>query len=203
MRSIIKKNAANRDLSTKMATAPEILTPLPRLSRAVADWVEEVRALTEPAAVHWCEGSEAERRQLTEQLVRSGELKTLDSKTFPGCHLYRSHPSDVARVEHLTFVCTRMKDDAGPNNHWMDPKEARARMRALFAGCMRGRTLYVVPYCMGPIDSPYARCGIEITDSAYVVINMDLMTRMGRAALERIGREGRSEEHTSELQSPI
>jgi phosphoenolpyruvate carboxykinase (GTP) len=173
-----------------MATAPDILTPLPRLSRAVADWVEEVRALTEPAAVVWCEGTDAERRRLTEQLVGSGELKALDSKTFPGCHLYRSHPSDVARVEHLTFVCTRSKDDAGPNNHWMDPKEARARMRALFAGCMRGRTLYVVPYCMGPIDSPYARCGVEITDSAYVVINMGLMTRMGRAALERIGREG-------------
>jgi phosphoenolpyruvate carboxykinase (GTP) len=173
-----------------MATAPEILTPLPRLARPVADWVEEVRALTEPAGVVWCEGSDAERRRLTEQLVAAGELTALDSKAFPGCHLYRSHPSDVARVEHLTFVCTRSKDDAGPNNHWMDPKEARARMRALFAGCMRGRTLYVVPYCMGPIDSPYARCGVEITDSAYVVINMGLMTRMGRAALERIGREG-------------
>ncbi len=173
-----------------MATAPEILTPLPRLSRAVADWVDEVRALTEPAAVVWCEGTEAERRQLTAELVGSGDLTALDARTFPGCHLYRSHPSDVARVEHLTFVCTRSKDDAGPNNHWMDPKEARARMRALFAGCMRGRTLYVVPYCMGPIDSPYARCGVEITDSAYVVINMGLMTRMGRAALERIAREG-------------
>jgi phosphoenolpyruvate carboxykinase (GTP) len=172
-----------------MATAPEILT-LPRLSRAVAAWVEEVRALAEPASIRWCDGSDAERRELTDQLVRARELQPLDTKTFPGCHLYRSHPSDVARVEHLTFVCTRSKDDAGPNNHWMDPKEARARMRALFAGCMRGRTLYVVPYCMGPVDSPYARCGVEITDSAYVVINMGLMTRMGRAALERIGREG-------------
>ncbi|MGQ0836656.1 MAG: phosphoenolpyruvate carboxykinase (GTP) [Gammaproteobacteria bacterium] len=173
-----------------MATAPHILGPLPRLSRAVADWVEEVRQLTQAVSVRWCEGSDAEARELTDQLVRGGELLPLDAKTFPDCHLYRSHPSDVARVEHLTFVCTRSKEDAGPNNHWMDPAEARTKMRELFRGCMRGRTLYVVPYCMGPIDSPYARCGVEITDSAYVVINMGLMTRMGRPALERIARDG-------------
>jgi len=173
-----------------MATAPHLLTPLPKLSREVADWVESVRQLTQPDAVHWCEGSEEEIRQLTEQLVQSGELMKLNQEQFPGCHLYRSHPSDVARVEHLTYVCTRSKDDAGPNNNWMDPAEAHAKMDGLFRGCMRGRTLYVVPYCMGPLDSPYARCGIEITDSAYVVINMALMTRMGRAALERIAREG-------------
>ncbi|MGH8308614.1 MAG: phosphoenolpyruvate carboxykinase (GTP) [Steroidobacteraceae bacterium] len=173
-----------------MATAPHILAPLPRLSRAVADWVEEVRQLTQAASVRWCEGSDAEARELTDQLVRGGELLPLDAKTFPDCHLYRSHPSDVARVEHLTFVCTRSKEAAGPNNHWMDPAEARTKMRELFRGCMRGRTLYVVPYCMGPIDSPYARCGVEITDSAYVVINMALMTRVGRPALERIARDG-------------
>ncbi|HKZ74678.1 MAG TPA: phosphoenolpyruvate carboxykinase (GTP) [Steroidobacteraceae bacterium] len=173
-----------------MATAPEILTPLPQLSRAVADWVDEVRELTEPSAVLWCDGSDAQARELTAGLVRSGELSLLDGKTFPGCHLYRSHPSDVARVEHLTFICTRSKDDAGSNNNWIDPAEARTKLRQLFKGCMRGRRLYVVPYCMGPVDSPYARCGVEITDSAYVVINMGLMTRTGRPALERIGREG-------------
>src|SRR5688572_32345226 len=172
-----------------MATAPDTLTPLPRLSRAVADWVDEVRALTEPSAVLWCEGSDAERRQLTEQLVRAGELKALDAKTFPGCHLYRSHPSDVARVEHLTFVCTRSKEDAGPNNHWMDPGEAHKKIDALFEGAMRGRTMYVIPYCMGPIDSPFARCGVELTDSPYVVVNMRMMTRMGTPALRRIERE--------------
>ncbi len=114
----------------------------------------------------------------------------MNPDSFPRCYLYRSDPSDVARVEHLTFVCTSSREDAGPNNNWLAPEAAHARMRELFKGCMRGRTLYVVPYCMGPIDSPYARCGVEITDSAYVVLNMGLMTRMGRAALERIAVEG-------------
>jgi phosphoenolpyruvate carboxykinase (GTP) len=136
--------------------------------------------------VYWCEGSASEIRELTAQLVRSGELTALNAQQFPGCLLARSSPSDVARVEHLTFVCTRSKDDAGPNNNWMAPDEAHAKMRALFSGCMRGRTLYVVPYCMGPLDSPYARCGVEITDSLYVVLNMNIMTRIGRPALELI-----------------
>ncbi len=171
-----------------MATAPHEFTSLPQLSRAVREWVESVRQLTQPAEVYWCEGSAAETRELTAQLVKSGELLALNAQQFPGCHLARSRPSDVARVEHLTFVCTRSKDDAGPNNNWMAPDEAHAKMRGLFKDCMRGRTLYVVPYCMGPLDSPYSRCGVEITDSAYVVLNMAIMTRMGRAALERIAR---------------
>jgi phosphoenolpyruvate carboxykinase (GTP) len=173
-----------------MATAPHLLTPLPSLSREVAEWVESVRQLTQPKAVRWCEGSEAEFRELTDQLVKSGELTVLNQEHFPGCHLARSHPSDVARVEHLTFICTTNKEDAGPNNNWMAPAEAHAKMRELFKGCMKDRTLYVVPYCMGPIDSPYSRCGVEITDSPYVVLNMAIMTRMGRPALERIAREG-------------
>ncbi len=174
-----------------MATAPHEFTALPQLSRAVAEWVESVRQLTQPAAVHWCEGSPAEVRKLTNDLVRSGELLSLDPHSFPGCHLARSKPNDVARVEHLTFVCTRSKEDAGPNNNWMAPDEAHEKMRGLFKGCMRGRALYVVPYCMGPLDSPYSRCGVEITDSAYVVLNMAMMTRMGRPALERIARTER------------
>jgi phosphoenolpyruvate carboxykinase (GTP) len=174
-----------------MATAPQhFLSPLPKLSRAVADWVESVRQLTLPEAVHWCEGSEAEFEALKGQLLDTGELLPLNEDEFPNCQLARSNPSDVARVEHLTFVCTKSKDDAGPNNNWMDPAEAHTKMRSLFQGCMRGRTLYVVPYCMGPIDSPYARCGVEITDSPYVVLNMVIMTRSGRQALDRIGREG-------------
>ncbi len=173
-----------------MATAAHALLALPELSRPVAEWVKSVRELTRPDAVHWCEGGDAEIRELTAQLLANGELTSLNAEQFPGCHLYRSSPSDVARVEHLTYICTRSQADAGPNNHWMDPSEAHAKMRALFAGCMRGRTLYVVPYCMGPIDSPLSRCGVEITDSPYVVINMLIMTRAGRPALERIAREG-------------
>jgi phosphoenolpyruvate carboxykinase (GTP) len=173
-----------------MATAPHLLTPLDKMSGPVAEWVNSVRELTQPKAVHWCEGSEAEIREITARLQKGGELKLLNPETFPNCYLARSHPSDVARVEHLTYICTASKEDAGPNNHWMAPGEAHAKMDALFKGCMKDRTLYVVPYCMGPIDSPYARCGVEITDSAYVVLNMAIMTRVGRPALERIAREG-------------
>ncbi len=173
-----------------MATAAHTLIPLAQLSRSVAQWVNDVRELTQPRAIHWCEGTEAEAHELTAQLVKSGELKSLNPEQFPGCHLYRSAPNDVARVEHLTYICTRSQEDAGPNNHWMDPQAAHAKMRELFRGCMRERTLYVIPYCMGPIDSPLSRCGVEITDSAYVVLNMLIMTRIGRAALERIAREG-------------
>ena len=174
-----------------MATAPNLLTSLQDLSPAVATWVEEVRKLTTPDKIQWCDGSPAELARLKQTLEKTGELKQLNQTTFPGCHIAYSHPSDVARVEHLTFICTRKQEDAGPNNHWMDPTEAHAKMRELFKGCMKGRTLYVVPYCMGPLESPYSRCGVEITDSAYVVINMSIMTRMGRAALERIAREGK------------
>ncbi|MGB8328120.1 MAG: phosphoenolpyruvate carboxykinase (GTP) [Steroidobacteraceae bacterium] len=174
-----------------MATAPQLLPPLEGLSRPVGDWVHDVRELTQADRVHWCDGSTEEFRTLVTELEQRRELIRLNEQYFPNCHLARSHPSDVARVEHLTFVCTRQQADAGPNNNWMEPGAARRKMRELFAGCMRGRTLYVVPYCMGPIDSPYARCGVEITDSAYVVLNMGLMTRTGRAALERIARDGK------------
>jgi len=173
-----------------MATAAHLLTPLSQLSPAVADWVESVRELTQPRAIHWCDGSEAEERELTAKLSRDGELKALNPEFFPGCNLARSSPSDVARVEHLTFICSSSKEDAGPNNNWMAPDEAHAKMRDLFRGCMKERTLYVVPYCMGPIDSPLSRCGVEITDSPYVVLNMIIMTRVGRAALERIAADG-------------
>src|ERR1700728_2045523 len=174
-----------------MATAPHAILTLSKLCPQVTEWVESVRQLTQPASVYWCEGSDSEIKRLTEQLKASGELSQLNEKEFPGCQLARSNPSDVARVEHLTFVCTRKKEDAGPNNNWMAPADAHEKMRALFAGCMKGRTLYVVPYCMGPLDSPLSRYGVEITDSAYVVLNMHIMTRMGRPALELISRTGR------------
>jgi phosphoenolpyruvate carboxykinase (GTP) len=170
-------------------------SPIPAASPTPAPptldrWVQEVARLTEPARIHWCTGSDAEAAELTAELVRRGEFEPLNEERFPRCYVYRSNPNDVARVEHLTFVCTRAEADAGPNNIWMAPDAAHRKMDALFAGAMRGRTMYVVPYCMGPIDSPYARCGVEITDSAYVVLNMRLMTRMGSSALARIGREG-------------
>jgi phosphoenolpyruvate carboxykinase (GTP) len=174
-----------------MAAPAHQMTALPQLSRAVADWVSSVRELTQPRAIHWVEGTDAEVRELTAQLVRSREFTVLNAQEFPGCHLYRSAPNDVARVEHLTYICTRSREDAGLNNHWMDPGEARARMRDLFRGCMRERTLYVIPYCMGPLDSPLSRRGVEVTDSPYVVLNMLIMTRAGRAALELIARDGR------------
>ncbi len=158
---------------------------------ALNDWVADVAALTRPDRIHWCDGSQAEYDALVAQMQQSGTLLPLNADTHPGCWLHRSDPQDVARVEHLTFVCTSERDDAGPNNHWMAPLDAHAKMDALFDGCMRGRTLYVIPYCMGPIDSPISRCGVEITDSPYVVANMRTMTRMGAAALARIEREGR------------
>jgi len=160
------------------------------MNRDVANWVDEVARLTTPDRIYWCDGSESEFQMLERELVAKKELLPLNQSEFPGCYLYRSNPSDVARVEHLTFVCTEDEEDAGPNNNWMAPEDAHQKMDALFAGCMKGRTLYVVPYCMGPIDSPFSRCGVEITDSAYVVLNMQLMTRMGVAALERITDDG-------------
>ena len=173
-----------------MATAPHTMVSMSELSRNVTDWVDGVRSLTNPDKVVWCDGSKAEFQRLRGELVARGELQELNRDTFPGCYLSRSNPTDVARVEHLTFVCTQEQVDAGPNNNWMPPAEAKAKMRELFRGCMKGRTMYVIPYCMGPLDSPYSRCGVEITDSAYVVLNMAIMTRIGRGALERIAREG-------------
>ncbi len=157
---------------------------------ALNRWVDDVAALTRPARIHWCDGSQDEYRDLIAVMLERGDLIELNQATHPGCYLHRSDPQDVARVEKLTLVCHPDRDDAGPNNQWMDPHEAHARIDALFEGCMAGRTLYVVPYCMGPIGSPLARCGVEITDSPYVVANMRIMTRMGKAALQRIEREG-------------
>ncbi|MBB3225823.1 phosphoenolpyruvate carboxykinase (GTP) [Luteibacter sp. Sphag1AF] len=153
-------------------------------------WVADVARLTQPDRIHWCDGSDAEYDSLVETMLGTGDLIALNPTTNPRSYLHRSHPSDVARVEHLTFVCTPEEEDAGPNNHWMAPADAHAKIDALFEGAMRGRTMYVIPYCMGPIDSPIARCGVEITDSPYVVANMRIMTRMGAPALRRIEREG-------------
>jgi len=153
---------------------------------ALRDWVQSVAAITLPENVHWCDGSDSEYKMLIQMMTKSGSLIELNQKEYPDCYLHRSDPSDVARVEHLTFICTTKQEDAGPNNHWMSPEKGHKKIDNLFKKAMAGRTMYVIPYCMGPIDSPYSRLGVEITDSAYVVINMKLMTRMGREALKRI-----------------
>ena len=158
---------------------------------ALQTWVDEVASRTQPDAIHWCDGSEAEYDSMIEKMLADGTLSTLNEEQYPNCYLHLSDPSDVARVEHLTFVCTEEEQDAGPNNHWMAPADAHAKIDELFEGCMQGRTMYVIPYCMGPIDSPFSRCGVEITDSPYVVVNMKLMTRMGAKALARIEDEGK------------
>ena len=153
---------------------------------ALRDWVQSVAAITLPENVHWCDGSDSEYKMLIQMMTKSGSLIELNQKEYPDCYLHRSDPSDVARVEHLTFICTKKQEDAGPNNHWMSPEKGHKKIDNLFKKAMAGRTMYVIPYCMGPIDSPYSRLGVEITDSTYVVINMKLMTRMGREALKRI-----------------
>ena len=157
----------------------------------LAEWVDSVARRTRPAQIHWCTGSAEENTTLINAMLDTGELLELNQDTHPECYLHRSDPDDVARVEHLTFVCTPEREDAGPNNNWMAPDEAHDLMDGLFEGCMDGRTMYVIPYCMGPIDSPLSRLGVEITDSAYVVANMRKMTRMGASALQRIEHEGR------------
>ena len=165
---------------------PTKTTP-PTTNSHLLGWVEEMAKLCKPDRVVWCDGSEEEQKSLTEQAVAQKILIPLDQKKWPGCTYHHSNPNDVARVEHLTFICTPTKDEAGPTNNWMEPKEAYRKLGALFDGAMKGRTMYVVPYVMGPATSPFAKIGIELTDSVYVVLNMGIMTRMGKVALDRLG----------------
>ena len=149
-------------------------------------WVNEVAALTQPSRVVWCDGSKAEYDTLIEAMLRDGSLIQLNPHTYPNCFLHRSHPQDVARTEQLTFICTRKKEDAGPTNNWMDPAEAKAKAGPWFKGAMKGRTMYVIPYLMGPAGSSMSRVGIMVTDSEYVVASMHMMTRVGPVATQHM-----------------
>src|SRR5271163_4163740 len=156
-------------------------------SRALAKWVAESALLMQPDRIVWCDGSEAERARFTEQAVREGVLIPLNHEKRPNSYLHRSNPNDVARTEQLTLICTPTREEAGPTNNWAAPEETYRKLRGWLDGSMRGRTLYVVPYVMGPLGSRFAKVGVEITDSVYVALNMRMMTRMGRAALEMLG----------------
>jgi phosphoenolpyruvate carboxykinase (GTP) len=153
------------------------------VSDVAEKWVDETARLTRPARVVWCDGSKSEYDGLVEDMLRDGTLLPLSARSYPNCYLHRSHPADVARTEQLTFICARARDDAGPTNNWMAPPEAKAKAGAYLAGAMRERTMYVIPYLMGPAGSTMSRVGIMVTDSAYVVASMHIMTRVGQVAL--------------------
>ncbi len=153
-------------------------------------WVDQAAKLTKPKRVVYCDGSEAEYQRMIAEMLRSGNSLTLNEKTFPNCHLHRSSPNDVARTEHLTFICSPEKEEAGPTNNWMEPAAAKHKVGALLDGAMSGRTMYVVPYVMGPVSSPISKVGVEVTDSPYVVASMKIMSRMGKVAMERLGTSG-------------
>ena len=155
-------------------------------TQRVETWVDEVAGLTQPNKIAWADGSKAEYDRLIDDMLRDGTLLPLNSRTYPNCYLHRSHPSDVARTEQLTFICTRARDDAGPTNNWMAPVEGKEKVGHLLRSSMRGRTMWVIPYLMGPASSSMSRVGVMVTDSAYVVASMHIMTRVGSVALEHM-----------------
>ncbi len=158
-------------------------------NKNVLNWIEEMKALVKPDKVVWIDGSEEQLKELRDLSISIGEMEELNEEKLPGCLLHRTAVNDVARVEGRTYICSRNKEDAGPTNNWEDPQVMYEKLKKLYDGCMQGRTMYVIPYCMGPIGSPFSKVGVELTDSTYVVLNMDIMTRMGQAAFDQLGDE--------------
>ena len=156
-------------------------------NKHVLDWVDEVAALCKPDKVVWIDGSEEQLKALRDEAIATGEVTPLNEEKLPGCLWHRTAQNDVARVENRTFICSKKQEDAGPTNNWMEPAEMKAKLTPLYDGAMKGRTMYVIPFCMGPIGSPYSKVGVETTDSIYVVLNMDIMTRIGQRALDQLG----------------